>query len=181
MDDLTDPQLVALAVRDDAAFETLARRHLPRVRALAQSMVGVGAADDVVQEVLVSVHRNLRSFRGDAQFSTWLHRIVLNACYRALRARPTVLLGEVPEPVAPQDPALAGETAALRERLARAMSRLPREQREAVALRELSGLEYAEIAELTGVELGTVKSRINRGRAALRALLLEEGVTPSGV
>jgi RNA polymerase sigma-70 factor (ECF subfamily) len=141
-------------------------------------MVGAGSADDVVQEVFLSVYRHLRSFRGDAQFSTWLHRIALNACYRALRVRPTLLLDEVPEPSAPHDPARAGETAALRDRLAWALGRLPPEQREAVALRELSGLEYAEIAELTGVELGTVKSRIARGRSALRELLIAEGVTP---
>lgn len=181
MDDLTDHELIGLARRDDAAFEALARRHLPRVRALAQSMVGAGAADDVVQDVLVSAHRGLRSFRGEALFSTWLHRIALNACYRALRERSNVAFDEIPELAAPDDPAHAGETAALRERLAWAMGRLPRDQREAVALRELSGLEYAEIAEILGVELGTVKSRIARGRAALRELLIQKGVTPSGV
>lgn len=178
MDDLSDAQLIPLAVRSDAAFETLMRRHLPRVHGLAQTMVGAGAADDVVQEVLVSVHRALKSFRGDAQFSTWLHRVALNACYKALRARPTIALDDVLEPVAPHDPARAGETAALRETLARALARLPDEQREAIALRELSGLEYAEIAEITGVELGTVKSRIARGRAALKDMLLRQGVTP---
>lgn len=154
------------------------RRHLPRVSALAHSMVGAGSAPDVVQEVLVSTHRALRSFRGEAQFSTWLHRVTLNACYKALRTKPTVALEDAPDLIAASDPVRAGELAALRDKLAWALGQLPREQREAVALRELSGLEYAEIAEVLGLELGTVKSRIARGRAALRALLLKEGVTP---
>ena len=175
---LSDDQLIALARRDDGAFETLVRRHAPRVHALAQSMVGTGNADDVVQEVFLSVHRNLRSFRREAQFSTWLHRIALNACYRVLRDRPCLSLDDILEPVASSDPAHSGEVAALRETLAAALGRLPREQREAVALRELSGLDYGEIAEVLGVELGTVKSRIARGRAALRELLIAQGVTP---
>lgn len=180
-EDLTDAQLTLLARRDDAAFERLVRRHAPRVHALAANMVGPGHADDVVQEVFLSVHKNLRNFRGDALFSTWLHRIALNACYKVLSARETkttVPLDDILEPTAPHDPVRAGETADLREKLSRALAKLPREQREAVVLRELSGLEYAEIAEVLGVELGTVKSRINRGRTALKALLLRSGVTP---
>lgn len=168
MHDLTDEQLIAQARRDDMAFETLIRRHAPRVHTLAQSMAGAGAADDVVQEVFISVHRSLGSFRGEAQFTTWLHRIALNACYHALRTRPNLTFEEVLEPAAHGDPVHAGEIAQLRERLARALSRLPRDQREATALRELSGLEYAEIAQVLGVELGTVKSRIARAHGAAR-------------
>jgi RNA polymerase sigma-70 factor, ECF subfamily len=178
LDDLTDGQLVALARRSEAAFETLVRRHAPRVHALAASMVGPGSADDVVQEVMISVHRNLKSFRGEALFSTWLHRIALNACYAALRPKQSLPYESVPEPVASSSPVRASEQAQLRERLAWAMNQLPRDQRETVALRELSQLDYAEIAEVMGVELGTVKSRLNRARAALRELLTAQGVTP---
>ncbi|PYE48939.1 RNA polymerase sigma factor [Deinococcus yavapaiensis] len=177
----TDAQLTVLARRDDAAFEALVRRHAPRVHAVAASMVGSGSADDVVQEVFLSVHKNLRNFRGDALFTTWLHRIALNACYKVLGAKETkatVPLDDILEPSAPHDPVRAGEAADLREKLSRALAQLPTDQREAVVLRELSGLEYAEIAEVLGVELGTVKSRINRGRTALKALLLRRGVTP---
>lgn len=178
MDDLSDAQLVALARRDDAAFEALIRRHGPRVHAVAQSVVGAGSADDVMQEVFVSVHKNLKSFRGEALFTTWLHRIVLNACYKALKTRPAMALEDVPDLAAPHDPARSGEVAALREKLSAALARLPREQREAVVLREISGLEYAEIADVLGVELGTVKSRIARARAALKEMLTRQGVTP---
>ncbi|GMA15627.1 sigma-70 family RNA polymerase sigma factor [Deinococcus metallilatus] len=182
MDDLTDAQLVPLAAHPgphrEAAFEALVRRHAGRVHRLAAGTVGPGAADDVVQEVMISVYRNLAGFRAEAQFSTWLHRVTLNACHKALAARLTIPLEDAPEPLAPHSPVRAGEQADLRGRLAWAMAQLPPEQRDAVTLRELGGLDYAEIAEVLGVELGTVKSRLGRGRAALRALLSGIGVTP---
>ncbi len=177
-DTLSDLQLARLAARDERAFEALVRTHAPQVHRLAASLVGPGAADDIVQEVFIAAHKSLKGFRGEASLSTWLHRITLNACHRALGARQTVALEDTPEPHAPHDPVRAGEQAQVRDRLARALAQLPPDQREAVALRELSGLDYAEIAALTGAELGTVKSRINRGRAALRALLTRAGVTP---
>ncbi|MFC4426866.1 RNA polymerase sigma factor [Deinococcus navajonensis] len=175
---LDDAALVRLAVRDERAFEALVTRHAPAVHRLAASMVGPGAADDVVQDVFIAVHRGLRGFRGEAQFSTWLHRIALNACTRALRTRPSLPLDEAPEPFSPHDPCRTGEQAQLRARLAAALQSLPPEQREALTLREIAGLDYAEIASVTGAELGTVKSRINRGRAALRAWLTRAGITP---
>lgn len=176
----SDLHLARQAVRDEAAFEMLVRRHAAGVHRLAAGMVGPGAADDVVQEVFIAVHRGLKGFRGEAAFSTWLHRIALNACHKAIRGKgpPTVSLGDAPEPAAPHNPVHAGEQADLRARLAAALQTLPADQREAVSLRELSGLDYAEIAVITGAELGTVKSRINRGRAALRAYLTGQGITP---
>lgn len=182
MNTLTDPQLVPLAAHPgphrEAAFEALVRRHSPRIHRLAAGMVGPGAADDVVQEVWISVYRSLAGFRAQAQFTTWLHRITLNACQRALAARSHLPLDGAPEPASPHSPARAGEQADLRDRLAWALRQLPPEQRDAVTLRELGELDYAEIAEVLGVEPGTVKSRIHRGRAALRGLLSGVGVTP---
>jgi len=180
VNELTDTQLIALAAHQDAAFEALVRRHAPGVHRLAVHLVGSGSADDVVQEVFLSVHGNLKRFRGEAQFSTWLHRVALNACYGLLRKRQPEALEGVPEPQSTADPVGQSENVQLRERLAWALAQLPPEQREAVALRELSGLEYAAIAEITGSEIGTVKSRINRGRAALRALLTARGITAAG-
>ncbi|GAA5514195.1 ECF RNA polymerase sigma factor SigE [Deinococcus carri] len=182
MNDLTDAQLVRLAAQPgphrEAAFEALVRRHAGRVHRVAAGTVGAGAADDVVQEVFISVERHLGGFRGEAQFTTWLHRVTLNACHKALAVRRHLPLEDAPEPVAPHNPVQAGEQADLRERLAWAMRQLPPEQRDVLTLRELSGLDYAEIAEVLGLELGTVKSRLNRGRAALRTLLSGIGVTP---
>jgi len=180
MNDLTDTQLIRLAQRQEAAFEALVRRHATVVHRLAGHLVGAGSADDVVQEVFLIVHRSLKTFRGEAQFSTWLHRVALNACYGLLRKRQPETLEHVPEPHSLRDPVGESENAQLRGRLAWAMQQLPQGQREAVALRELSGLDYAAIAEITGVEVGTVKSRIARGRTALRALLTAQGVTATG-
>nr|WP_309572036.1 sigma-70 family RNA polymerase sigma factor [Deinococcus sp.] len=175
---LPDDQLVRLAVRDERAFEALVTRHAPAVHRLAALTVGPGAADDVVQEVFIALHRGLKSFRGEAALSTWLHRVTLNACYKVLGARKSIPFEQTVEPAAPHDPVQVGEQHDLRARLTHALGTLPPDQREAVTLREISGLDYAEIAALTGVELGTVKSRINRGRAALRDLLTRAGVGP---
>ncbi|WP_434781497.1 RNA polymerase sigma factor [Deinococcus xinjiangensis] len=175
---LSELELVRLAAHNERAFEVLVKRHAPAVYRLAASTVGSGAADDIVQEVFMALHRSLKTFRGEAQLSTWLHRVTLNACAKLLSARQNLALEAAPELAAPHNPAQAGENADLRERLAAALQTLPREQREAVTLREISGLDYAEIAELTGAELGTVKSRINRGRAALREWLQRAGVKP---
>ncbi|WP_369815000.1 RNA polymerase sigma factor [Deinococcus sp. Leaf326] len=175
-DSLDDAELVRLSARDERAFEALVRRHAPAVHRLAASTVGPGAADDVVQEVFIAAHRGLKSFRGEAQFSTWLHRVTLNACAHALRRRSALPLDILPEPAAPHSPARGGEQAQVRERLAQALATLSPEQREAVTLREISGLDYAEISAVTGAELGTVKSRIARGRAALRVWLTAAGM-----
>lgn len=175
---LDDAALVRLAVRDERAFEVLVNRHAAGVHRLAASTVGSGTADDVVQEVFIAVHRGLKGFRGDAQFGTWLHRITLNACYKALQARQNIPFEATTEPSAPHNPVNSSEQADIRDRLAAALQTLPPEQREAVTLREISGLDYAEIAAVTGAELGTVKSRINRGRAALREWLTQAGLKP---
>lgn len=180
--DLTDAQLVPLSAQPgpgrEAAFEVLVRRHSPRLHCLASGMVGPGSADDVLQEVWISVYQNMSGFRAESQFTTWLHRITLNTCHKALAARSSLPIHDAPEPVAPHSPVRMSERADLRARLAWALARLPPEQRDAVTLRELGGLDYAEIAGVLGVEVGTVKSRINRGRAALRELLSGVGVRP---
>lgn len=182
MNDWTDAQLIPLAARPgphrEAAFELLVRRYAPGLHRLASGLVGAAQADDVLQEVFMSVYRSLAGFRGDAPFGAWLHRITVNACNKALAARRSLALDEVAEVTTPLTPVRATEQGALRETLARALAQLPPEQREAVALRELSGLDYAEIAAVTGVSLGTVKSRINRGRAALRERLSASGYVP---
>lgn len=178
---MPDSTLVKLALCDEQAFEALVNRHAARIHRLAANMVGPSAADDVVQEVFISVHKGLRGFRGEAQFSTWLHRIALNACYKTLKNKKnlSLSLAEAPEPISPHNPERAGDQANIREHLAQAMANLPKDQREAVALRELSGLEYAEIAKILNIELGTVKSRINRGRCALREFLSHVGLKGS--
>jgi RNA polymerase sigma factor (sigma-70 family) len=139
------------------------------------------AAEDAAQEAFIAAWRGLASLRG--AFRPWLLRIAANACTDALRRRgrrsaaslETALEAGVPEPpdpaVLPEDRALEGE---LRSRLESALLELPADQRLALVLCDVEGLDYAEIASATRISLGTVKSRISRGRARLRELLLRE-------
>lgn len=171
---------------DGRAFERLA---LSEERALyrhAARIVGAGPdAEDVVQDALISAWKSMRSFEG-TNFRAWLFRIVTNRALDRIRARkrrPELPL-EPPadedvtwaEPVAP-GPDLA-ELAAGSEALAvveEALGGVPVEQRAALLLRDVEGFAYEEIAIMTGVEVGTVKSRIHRARVAVRNVLVTRG------
>ena len=127
-------------------------------------------AADATQEALLAIVRGLPRFDGRSAFGTWAYRVATNACLDELRRRK-----RRPEP-APEDPTAAqldGDPAdvALRIDVDAALRRLPVDFRAAVVLRDLTGLDYAEIAEVLGLPSGTVKSRIARGRAALVPLL----------
>jgi RNA polymerase sigma-70 factor, ECF subfamily len=175
-----DPSDEALVERfkrgDDEAFATLVRRHEDRLFVLALRMVGERAAAlDAVQETFLTAFRRIDSFRGDAQFGTWLYRIGINSCHDLLRRRkrwnrPQADVEDAAEPGADLD-----ESAALRIDVASALAALPSEFREAVALHDLAGLPYEEVATLTKVAVGTVKSRISRGRRRLAEQLEQHG------
>lgn len=157
---------------DQSAFSTLVRRHEDRVFAIAVRIMGDRAeALDATQDTFVSVFRQAGSFRAEAAFTTWLYRVTVNACRDLLRKR-----RRFPEPAEElperSDPRTAHEdVVGLRMDLARALARLPEEYREAVLLHDVGAIPYEEIAGLTGVALGTVKSRISRGRRRLAELL----------
>jgi RNA polymerase sigma-70 factor (ECF subfamily) len=171
---------------DPEAFRELFHRHRDRLWAVALRTLGDREeAADALQDALLSAHRAAGRFRGDAAVTTWLHRIVVNACLdrlRRRRAHPTVPLpdggtaGEdarapMPEPAAPivdQDTVLVVRDA---------LGRLPADQRTAIVLVDLQGYSVAEVAALLQVAEGTVKSRCARGRARLASLLghLREG------
>lgn len=140
------------------------------------------AAADAVQEALFSAYRNLGRFRGDS-FRSWLTRIALNAATDVLRLRKRRPSEPYPEweddawqPPAPASD--APERQALRRNAARllnqALGRITPDQRTAIVLYDIEGFDYQEIADMTGVSLGTVKSRIHRGRLALRDLLADD-------
>jgi RNA polymerase sigma-70 factor (ECF subfamily) len=157
---------------DKFAFEQLVEAHAPRLYTLAVRMLGSRAdADDALQETLIRAWSALPRFRGDAQLSTWLYRIALNAVHdQRARARPTAeLIDEWADRVDRFEQGLLGDA------LQRALAALPDDYREAVVLYDVLGASYAEVAELQGVAEGTVKSRIFRGRRELAALL--EGQT----
>jgi RNA polymerase sigma-70 factor (ECF subfamily) len=156
---------------DPHAFDDLVRRHRQRMWAVALRTLGEPEeAADAVQDACVSAFRAAGSYRGEARVTTWLHRIVVNACLdRARRkaVRPTVPLPEQP-PADPRDRLDERETSLEVER---ALAALPDEQRLAIVLVDLQGLSVEEAATLLGVPGGTVKSRCFRGRARLAVSL----------
>ncbi|MGH2755954.1 MAG: RNA polymerase sigma factor [Actinomycetota bacterium] len=159
---------------DDRAFSTLLRRHEDRIFALALRMTGSRAdALDATQEAFILAFRRAASFRGDAAFSTWLYRIAINACKDFIRKRsraPGLVGSEEPPEEADPRPAVDDQVA-LRLDLSEALAGLSDEYREAVVMYDLGGVPYEEIARITGVAIGTVKSRISRGRRQLAKLL----------
>ena len=170
-----DGALVDAAQRGDrAALDTLLRRHHDRVYAICRRMAGNDAdAADATQEALVALVRGLPRFDGRAAFTTWLYRVAVNACLDELRRRARRPDPGLPEGErAPRD-APGSVDQAVSDRLAidEALTSLPGEFRVAVVLRDQLGLDYAEIASVLEVPVGTVKSRIARGRRDLAALL----------
>jgi RNA polymerase sigma-70 factor (ECF subfamily) len=165
------------------AFATLVRRHQDRAFNLAYQMVRHREdALDVAQEAFARAYTSLPSFKGDATFGTWLHRIVVNLAIDSLRRRRRG--GETPyddwrglpeepdgELTAPDDPGMALEAKQTRALLARGIAELPPAQRAALILREVEGLSYEEIARAVGCSPGTVMSRLFYGRRRLRQVL----------
>jgi RNA polymerase sigma-70 factor, ECF subfamily len=173
------------------AFELLVSSHLPQVRRFARAFARSDAdADDLAQEALVKVYKSLRSFRFQSSFKTWLYSVVRHVFLDAVRSREgrTRSLEEaLPKDhtqVASQsesaDEGLARSEE--RQRLWRALRELPSEFRPAVVLFDVEGHSYEEVAAVEGVPIGTVKSRLSRGRALLRTLLAAEQAPgpPSG-
>lgn len=160
------------AAGDQPAFSALVRRHEDRVFQLAIRITGDRAdALDATQDTFVSVFRQAGSFRAEAAFTTWLYRVTVNACRDLLRKR-----RRLPEPVEelPERtrPGIGTEeVVGLRIDLARALAQLPEDYRDAVLMHDLGAIPYDEIAKITGAALGTVKSRISRGRRRLAELL----------
>jgi len=180
----SDRDLVERFVGGDRdAFAVLVQRHERRVYNLAYRMLGREEdAHDATQDTFLNAFRRMSSFRGDAQFTTWLHRVAINTCYDALRRRkrePALEMDQSAEGDAiPHDHA---ESTAVSIDVQRALLRVPNEFRAALVLHDVQDLPYDEIAEILGVPVGTVKSRIHRGRVALARELGERprAVRPS--
>lgn len=177
-----DDALVAAAKRGDrTALDDLLRRHQARVYAVCRRLAGNDAdALDATQEALLAAVRGLARFDGRAAFTTWLHRVATNACLDELRRR-----GRRPEPGLPEglaaearDVPELGDGVADRLDLDAALCALAPEHRAAVVLRDQLGMDYAEIASALDVPVGTVKSRIARGRAALAVALGNRAASP---
>jgi RNA polymerase sigma-70 factor, ECF subfamily len=162
---------------DEAAFTALVERHERRVYNLAYRILGRAEdAREASQDAFLSCFRNLSRFRGDAAFTTWLHRIAVNACYDMLRRRQPIPFSEL-ELVEPPPAPDHAEAAAAAVDVHRALQEVPIEFRAVIVMYDLHGMPYEEIAQALEVPLGTVKSRLHRGRVALgRALGAPSGI-----
>jgi RNA polymerase sigma-70 factor (ECF subfamily) len=158
---------------DQQAFTTLVRRYEDRMFALALRMTGNRAdALDATQEVFLTMFRRASSFRGESAFGTWLYRIGINACHDLLR-RQTRRAEKEDDQLELEDERASrmDEATVLRVDLTRALAELTDEYREAVVMHDLGVIPYEEIARLTGAAVGTVKSRISRGRRRLAEVM----------
>jgi len=182
---------------DGVAFDRLVELYSTRVYNLAYRMIGNAEdAQDAAQEAFLRIYDALPKFRGDASFSTWMHRIVINVCHDEMtrrRRRPptlTELATEDGDGGTLAEQATTGETAedaVLRQErqqaLHHAITTLPPPFREVLVLYDLQGFSYDEIAEMLRVNMGTVKSRLNRARNLLREKIRGErelfGITDS--
>lgn len=183
-DSVDDGELLRRALEgDDRAFSTLLARHEDRIFSLALRMTGSRAdALDATQDTFVLAFRRADSFRGEAAFSTWLYRIAINSCKDLLRkkAREPALASAEEAPDRPDPGPGVDETVALRMDVAQALAELSEDYREAVVMHDIGGVPYEDIAAATGVAIGTVKSRISRGRQQLAKLLEHrQGPEPS--
>jgi len=175
---LTDSELVDKATNGDhRALDALVERYSPRVNRLASQLMGdLEEAKDAAQESLVKVCTRLKQFRGEAQFATWLHRLVVNTCrdrmafQRVRRAEPLELDEHATDGTDPSNLAVLTD---LRRDLAYALSRLSNDQRIAVVLRDSFGMSYKEISRVARMPVGTAKCYVHRARAKLRTLLEE--------
>jgi RNA polymerase sigma-70 factor (ECF subfamily) len=170
-----DAELLSAHVAGDRdAFSTLVRRHKDRLWAVALRTMGdPDEAADALQDALLSAHRGAAGFRGDSQVTTWLHRVVVNACLDRLRrnkARPTVPIPEhdSAHPVERSDPLGQRELA---WEIEKALATLPADQRAALVLVDVEGYPVDIAAQILQCPPGTVKSRCARGRAKLVPLL----------
>jgi len=199
--DLDDRALLRAHLDGDAeAFGTLFARHRDRLWAVALRTTGDREeAADALQDALVAAFRRADSFRGDAAVTTWLHRIVVNACLDRLRRRRVRLaeplpedlddrprttlawdLGPVPASATVVDPAELAVDHERRAAVLAALDLLPPDQRAALVLVDMEGYSVEEAAGILDCPVGTVKSRCSRGRARLLPLLLDHRPAPGG-
>jgi RNA polymerase sigma-70 factor (ECF subfamily) len=176
--------------RDEKAFREIVVEYQDRVYNMTYRMLGNREeAEDVAQEVFITVFKSIDQFRGDSKFSTWLYRIAANTCknrikYLARRhdrdqseyddtADRDQAAGTLTAPSQPRRPDRALEGAQMEQMFQEAIAELDEEQRLLVILRDIEDLSYEEILAITGLPEGTVKSRLHRARLALRKKMLK--------
>lgn len=181
-------QLIARAQDGDVrAFEALLAQHLPAVRRFARAFSRFDAdADDLAQEALVRVYKSLRLFRYQSAFSTWLYAVVRSVFLDAAKGS-AARMRTIEAPLRPehaqseggQRPDEAAESEDERRRVWRALRQVAPEYRTVLVLFDIEGCTYDEVAAIEGIAVGTVKSRLHRGRERLRELLGDESAGTS--
>jgi RNA polymerase sigma-70 factor (ECF subfamily) len=180
--------LVARASRGDVeAFSKLVQAHSALVRGVSLRMLGSQDAQDASQEVWIRAWANMKSFRGDSSFGTWLHRVTVNTCLGLRRKESHRRMREVDGQLAhlsepssrDADPEEAALDAERRGEIKVALGNVRAEHRAAMVMRHMDGLSCAEISEVLGVPDGTVKGWASRGRAAMLSALTEG--SPKGI
>lgn len=171
--ELTDADLLARVVvdGDQHAFGELVRRHQSPVRGLLRQLVraDVELADDLAQETFIRAYKHIRSFRGDAKFSTWLYRIAYNAFREEARRRKELVGIDEAQLAQEADPQTVDP--ALRHDLMSALAQLPLHERSAIVLCCQNGLSHDEASRVLDIPLGTVKTNVLRGREKLKKML----------
>jgi RNA polymerase sigma-70 factor, ECF subfamily len=170
---LSDPILVTRAKDGDSrALEVLCERHAPRIEKLAAHLLrDPEDARDASQEALAKLCIRIRQFRGESQFSTWLHRLTVNACRDVAnrqRTRVCEPLLEDRRAATDADPAREADRAELRSELNRCLAEIAPDQARVVVLKDALGLSFEEISEASGMPIGTAKCYAHRGRKRLR-------------
>jgi RNA polymerase sigma-70 factor, ECF subfamily len=178
---LSDPILVRRAKDGDAtALAALCERHAARVERLSRHLLGDSEdARDAAQESLAKLCVRLRQFRGEAQFATWLHRLVVNTCRDAAQRQRLRRCEELPEELGSQpagernggDPGRAAALSELRAELCAELAALPRRQAQVLVLKDALGLTFREISSVAELPVGTAKCYAHRARARMRARL----------
>ena len=187
--DPDERKLVEAARRGDAeAFKQLVLKHQRKAYAVALGMVhDPDEARDICQDAFLKAHRNLEGFEGDAQFFTWLYRIVSNLCIDHLRKRrgermefdETIATGDASDDsgIAPRrlgfDPGRALADKELRQHLHAALDQLTPPHRAVLIMREVEGLSYKEMADMMKCSIGTIMSRLFHARKKMQTLLTE--------
>lgn len=158
---------------DESTFRLLVQRHQEKVRNIVYLTLGLSeAVDDIAQEVFITVYRNLKHFRFESQFTTWLYRITVNKCKDYLRKK-NVRRIFVPLKEADNKPGSYSSTEDkdISDIVMNAISKLPYKLKMPLLLKDIEGFSYQEIAETMNCEIGTVKSRIFRARMGLKKIL----------
>ncbi|MCG6913496.1 sigma-70 family RNA polymerase sigma factor [bacterium BMS3Abin03] len=158
---------------DESTFRLLVQRHQEKVRNIIYLTLGLSeAVDDIAQEVFITVYRNLKRFRFESQFTTWLYRITVNKCKDHLRKKNVrkifVPLKEADDRTSYSSSTEEGDISNI---VKNAISKLPYKLRVPLLLKDIDGFSYQEISETMNCEIGTVKSRIFRARSGLKKIL----------